>query len=231
VGVNVGKNKLSSDAVADYRHGIRAFTTNADYLVVNISSPNTPGLRALQGRAPLRELLLACVEERDIAAKRVASLEGWRGPPLLVKIAPDMDDEGLRAVVEECLACGVDGIIVSNTTVERPASLRSEHRVQPGGLSGAPLRDMSTEMLRRTYALTQGRIPLVGVGGISSGRDAYEKILAGADTVQLYTALAFAGPSLVRRIKRELAACLEADGYASVQDAVGKGVPLATDRA
>lgn len=222
VGLNVGKNKSTEVAAVDYHAGIAAFTPLADYLVVNISSPNTPGLRELQRRAELRELLLVAIKARAEAAKAASGTAAeWKGPPLLVKIAPDVTDEQLADIVEESIACGIDGIIVSNTTIARPDSLRSPHKAELGGLSGAPLFQASTEVLKKAYVLADGRMPLVGAGGVSSGEELYAKIRAGASLVQLYTAMAYQGPSIVQRIKRELIELLDRDGFINVQQAVG----------
>lgn len=212
-GINIGANKDATDRVADYVTGLQELAPLAHYVTVNISSPNTPGLRGLQNKSELDGLLKAV-----LAARRGLP----RIPPLLVKIAPDLDDHGCADIAELALAHGIDGLIVSNTTIVRPASLRSAHRDETGGLSGAPLFTRSTEVLRTMYHLTQGKITLVGVGGISSGEDAYAKIRAGASLVQLYTAMAYEGPGIVGRIKRELLRCLERDGLTSIVDAVGK---------
>lgn len=212
VGVNVGRNKDSRDPDADYAAGIRAFAALADYLVINISSPNTPGLRAMQSRAPL---------ERLLAAATAARAEGTARPPILVKIAPDLMPEDLEDVAEVALAAGIDGLIVSNTTIARPDGLPQSLAAEPGGLSGQPLMVPSTTVLRRMARLLAGRLPLVGVGGVASGADAYAKIRAGASLVQLYTALAYQGPALVGEIKRDLAQRLRADGCRSVAEAVG----------
>jgi len=212
VAVNLGKNRDSEDAAADYTEGIRRTARLADYLVVNISSPNTPGLRELQGRAVLRSLLEALIKVRDETDSRV---------PLLVKIAPDLTSEERRDIAQVALETGIDGLIVSNTTVERPSSLVSRHAHEAGGLSGRPLFAPSTALLAEMYRLTRGRLPLIGVGGIASAADAYAKIRAGASLVQLYTALVFAGPDLVARIKSGLAELLKRDGFSSVADAVG----------
>lgn len=214
VGANLGKNKESADAAADYAAGARRLAPLADYLVVNVSSPNTPGLRALQGREPLARLIEAVLAARAEVASR-------QPPPLLLKIAPDLTDEDKRDIVEVALGRGLDGLIVSNTTIARPASLRSPHARETGGLSGRPLFAPSTAVLADMYRLTGGRIPLVGVGGISSGADAYAKIRAGASLLQLYTALVYEGPGLVRRILADLAVRLRADGFAGVAEAVG----------
>jgi len=210
LGVNLGKNKESGDAAADYAAGAALFAPYADYLVVNVSSPNTPGLRALQGRAELSGLL-----------ERVRGALPESAPPLLLKIAPDLTEEDRRDIASVALDLRLDGLIVSNTTIERPAGLKSRHRAESGGLSGRPLAPLALAALGSMYRLTEGRIPLVGVGGIASGADAYQRIRAGASLIQLYTALVFEGPSLVGRIKGELAARLRADGFRSVADAVG----------
>jgi dihydroorotate dehydrogenase len=216
LGVNLGKNKDSADATADYVRGVQALARYADYLVINVSSPNTPGLRALQGREPLAALIEAVKAARADACPTAP-------PPLLVKIAPDLQPEDKADIAAVALASGIDGLIVSNTTLARPASLRGADRGEAGGLSGAPLFQPSTELLAEMYRLTLGRLPLIGVGGIGSGSDAYAKIRAGASLVQLYSALVFEGPGLVRRIKRELALNLRRNGFSSLSQAVGAG--------
>jgi dihydroorotate dehydrogenase len=211
LGINLGKNKDQTDAAADYVAGVEMLGALADYLVINVSSPNTPGLRALQERAQLTELV-----GRVLAARAALS----RKPPLLLKIAPDLMDEERADIAAVALETGLDGLIVSNTTIARPP-LRSPHADETGGLSGRPLFETSTALLREMYRRTEGRLPLIGVGGVASGADAYAKIRAGASLVQLYSALVFEGPGLVRRIKNELAALLKRDGFASVGAAVG----------
>lgn len=213
VGANVGKNKDTADAAADFVAGVEAVAPFADYVVVNVSSPNTPGLRALQARQEIDSLLQKVLAARDQAVPS--------GPPLLVKVAPDLTEEEMRDIAEVALARRVDGLIVGNTTLARPPGLKSPHRAEAGGLSGRPLMATSTACLAAFYRLTRGQIPLIGCGGVSSGADAYAKIRAGASLVQLYTALVFQGPGLVARIKRELAARLRADGFKSVAEAVG----------
>ena len=215
VGANVGKNRDTVDAASDYVIGIERVAGLADYLVVNISSPNTPGLRALQAKAPIEDLLTRVIAARD------RTVPGQRKPPLLAKVGPDLSEEQLRDIADVALATKVDGLIVGNTTIERPASLKSRDRDQAGGLSGAPLLELSTACLASLYRLTKGKIPLIGCGGVASGADAYAKIRAGASLVQVYSALVFEGPGLAGRIKHELAACLRADGFARVADAVG----------
>ncbi len=216
VGANVGKNRDATDAAADYVAGIEAVGALADYLVVNISSPNTPGLRTLQARARIEELL---ARVQDFRRSQTAG----RRPPLLVKVGPDLDDNEMRDIAEAVLAAGVDGLIVGNTTVTRPATLKSAVRSAQGGLSGKPLFALSTACLATMYRFTEGRIPIVGCGGVASGADAYAKIRAGASLVQLYSALVYHGPGLVPGIKSELAALLRRDGFKSVTDAVGTG--------
>jgi dihydroorotate dehydrogenase len=213
IGVNLGKNKDTADAAADYAAGARALAPVADFLVVNVSSPNTPGLRQLQDIAPLTEIVTAVRAARDAAMPA-------NPPPLLLKIAPDLSPADVEAIVALALAQALDGLVIGNTTVGRPP-LRSPHRDEAGGLSGQPLFALSTEVLRRAARASGGRLPLIGVGGVGSGADAYAKIRAGASLVQLYTALVFEGPGLIARIKRELAALLARDGFAHVADAVG----------
>ena len=215
-GANVGKNRDTADAAADYELGVAAVTPFADYIVVNVSSPNTPGLRGLQARAPIEDLL-----RRALAARARAAPARLRPPPLLAKVGPDLDNDQLRDIAGVALATGIDGLVVGNTTLARPTTLKSRHRSEAGGLSGRPLMEPSTECLRRIYRFTDGRTPIVGCGGVSSGADAYAKIRAGASLVQLYTALVFHGPGLVAAIKRDLARLLRADGFAHVADAVG----------
>ncbi|MBS0518977.1 MAG: quinone-dependent dihydroorotate dehydrogenase [Proteobacteria bacterium] len=210
VGVNVGANKDSDDRAADYVVCARALAPYADYLVCNVSSPNTPGLRNLQGRTQLADLL-----------KRVQEAIAGSSVPLVVKIAPDATDDDLDDIVGVCRELRMDGIIVGNTTLSRPPSLRAARRDETGGLSGAPLLTLSTDVLRRTAQRVERQFPLIGCGGVGSGADAYAKIRAGASLVQLYSALVYEGPPLVRRIKDELAALLARDGFTSVAQAVG----------
>ena len=219
LGANVGMNRDSTDAVRDYVMGVRTLSDDVDYLVINVSSPNTPGLRDLQDRGHLEELVGAVRE----TVERFAS---GRKPPLLLKISPDLERMQLEAVAEVALRLPLDGLVVSNTTVARPRSLRSGNRDQAGGLSGRPLFELSTRMLAAVYELTRGRIPLIGVGGVASGEDVYRKIRSGASLVQLYTALAYHGPDLVDRIKRDLSALLRRDGFANVSDAIGADADL-----
>jgi dihydroorotate dehydrogenase len=215
IGANVGANKDSTDRTDDYVQGLRCLWPLADYFTLNVSSPNTPGLRDLQGKAALEDLLSAVTVARQ-------DLQGQYGfKPILLKIAPDLSELQTRDIVEVALAAGIEGLIVSNTTVARPHELRGEARQEAGGLSGAPLFQASTDLLARVRAMSAGRLALVGVGGISSGADAYAKIRAGANALQLYTALAYEGPGLVTRLKADLATRLRADGFANVAEAVG----------
>lgn len=215
VGVNVGANKDSADRVADYVAGYRTFAAVADYVTVNISSPNTSGLRDLQSEAELGRLLASLREAREQVAAA-----GHRTPPLLVKIAPDLDEAALAAIVETAVLHRAEGLVISNTTVARPR-LGSRHAGETGGLSGRPLFAPATALLARAHRLAEGRLTLVGVGGVGDGQDAFTKIAAGASLVQLYTALVFQGPGLVRRIVGELDAILRREGFANVAAAVG----------
>ena len=209
VGVNLGANKDSADRAADYVTLVEGLRDVADFLTVNVSSPNTPGLRGLQDRAALDALLTAC-------------REAARGAALAVKIAPELDDAALADVAELAERHGIAAIIATNTTLAREG-LRSRHAAEAGGLSGRPLFARSTEALRRLAALTGGRTPLIGVGGVDSAETAYAKIRAGASAVQLYTGLVYGGVSLGARIARGLEALLARDGFGSVAEAVGRG--------
>ncbi len=219
VGVNLGKNKDSEDAATDYGIGSDRLSAFADYLVVNVSSPNTPGLRALQSVSELNAIIDAVITNRK---------EGPKGglPPILVKIAPDLGDEDradLAAFAKERVEQGViGGIIISNTTLARPETLIEKTVVsEAGGLSGKPLFQPSTEMLSEFYRETAGTVPLIGVGGIASGADAYAKIRAGASLVQLYSALIYQGPGLVGRIKQVMLALMRQDGFTRITTAIG----------
>ena len=214
VGINIGANKDTADPVDDYVLGMHRLAPLADYVTINVSSPNTPGLRDLQGEGPLGRLLSAALRARGEAC-------GADGPAVLLKIAPDLADGQLEAIVETAVSCGVDGLIVSNTTVARPESLRSAARGETGGLSGRPLFGPSTRVLARAHRAAGGRLPLVGVGGVEDAATAYAKIRAGARLVQLYTALVYTGPGLFRRIRDDLAALLKADGLQRIEEAVG----------
>jgi dihydroorotate dehydrogenase len=208
VGVNIGANKDSADRIADYAAGAREMAPLADYLTVNISSPNTPGLRALQDAGPLAELLGAVGEARTGAT------------PIFLKVAPDLDTAGIDGVARAALDARVDALIVANTTVSRPA-LRSKHSGEAGGLSGAPLKALALQRLKDFRAATGGAVPLIAVGGIENGVDVYDRIRAGASLVQLYTALVYQGPGVARAIAGELRSLLSRDGFATLADAIG----------
>jgi dihydroorotate dehydrogenase len=212
VGANIGANKDAADRIGDYVIGLRRLWGLADYFTVNVSSPNTPGLRALQTGAALHELLGRLAEARAALA----------GPaPVFLKVAPDLEAAEIEAIAEAVAANRFDGIVVGNTTLSRPGELASGHRGEAGGLSGSPLMALSTRVLGEFHQAAKGRFALIGVGGIASGADAYAKIRAGASAVQLYSALVFQGPGLVMAIRRDLKARLAADGFASLAVAIG----------
>ncbi|RXF67538.1 quinone-dependent dihydroorotate dehydrogenase [Hansschlegelia zhihuaiae] len=219
VGVNVGANKDSADRAADYAAGVRSFAAHAAFFTVNVSSPNTPGLRDLQARAALDDLVVRVLEARD-----EAHAGGLPRRPVLLKIAPDLDLHGIDDVVAVARARGLDGLVVSNTTLARPASLKGAAKAEAGGLSGAPLFRRSTWALAETFRRLDGAMPLVGVGGVSSGADALAKIRAGATLVELYSALVFEGPGLPARILKELAAALDREGVSSLAPLIGRDV-------
>ncbi|CAN0919853.1 Dihydroorotate dehydrogenase (quinone), mitochondrial [Linum grandiflorum] len=213
MGISLGKNKESEDAVSDYIQGVQALSHYVDFLVINVSSPNTPGLRNLQGKKQLEDLVNKVQAARDGIQRR---------PPLLIKIGPDLSKQDLEDIAAVAIALRLDGLIISNSTIQRPDSVKKNPVAkESGALSGKPLFDLSTDILKEMYMLTRGKIPLIGCGGVSSGEDAYKKIRAGATLVQLYTAFAYAGPALIPQIKAELAECLERDGFKSVVEAVG----------
>ncbi|MEZ5981626.1 MAG: quinone-dependent dihydroorotate dehydrogenase [Parvularculaceae bacterium] len=214
VGINLGANKNSADRVEDYVAGVKRLEGLVDFYTVNISSPNTPGLRALQDRAALMDLLTRVLAARDGLQKKA---------PLFLKIAPDLTDADKADIADCARVVKLDALVVSNTTITRSNELRSKHANEKGGLSGAPLFAPSTALLREFYGALHGAVPLIGVGGVFSARDAYKKILAGASLVQLYTALVYQGPGLVARIVQELPTFLDADGFPSISDAVGAG--------
>ena len=209
LGVNVGANKDAADRVADYVAGVTAAAPLADYVTINVSSPNTPGLRDLQHGAALRELLAAARESAGAT-------------PVFLKVAPDLEPAQVDDIARAAIDAGIDALIVGNTTISRP-TLLSGHYTEAGGLSGAPLRSLAAQRLADFRKATGGTVPLVAVGGIDSGAQAYARIRAGASLIQLYTALVFQGPGLVRAITRDLAAHLARDGFTSVAEAVGTG--------
>ena len=237
VGINIGANKDSPDRVADYAQAFARLAPLADYVTVNVSSPNTPGLRGLQNKDELSRLLAALTQARTcLPLARSAGGEGGvaaaydgssacdakagGGHPIFLKIAPDLDLHALDDIAQVVTEARIEGVIVSNTTIARP-SLKSRHAGENGGLSGRPLFKPSTEILRQMRTRLASDIVLIGVGGISCGRDAYEKILAGASLVQLYTALVYQGPGLVKRIKRDLLDLVRRDGFSSLSEAIG----------
>ena len=212
VGINIGANKDSADRIADYAAGVRLMAPLADYLAINISSPNTPGLRSLQDEGALNALLAAVMEARA------------DGPALFLKVAPDLEAADVDGIARAALDHGIDALIVANTTVSRPP-LASRHREEGGGLSGAPLGPLALRRLRDFRRATGGALPLIAAGGVGSGADAYARIRAGASLVQLYSALVYRGPGLARSIVRELKVLLARDGFARLTDAIGTEKP------
>ena len=210
IGANLGANKDTDDKAADYVAGLTRLRGLADYVAVNVSSPNTPGLRDLQGRAALDDLL-----------GRLAEARAGDSTPVFLKVAPDLTAAEIQLIVQAALDHGVDALIVANTTLDRPDTLKSPERGEAGGLSGAPLKARAMAALRAAADASAGRLPLIAVGGIGSGEDAYDRIRAGACAVQIYSALIYEGPGLIGRIKRDLAARLRADGFSTVGEAVG----------
>lgn len=208
IGINIGANKDSADRVADYVIGVRDMEALADYLTVNISSPNTPGLRALQDKAALDDLLAQVMAART------------RDTPVFLKVAPDLQPADIDDIVGVAMARGIAALIVSNTTISRPA-LVSRHAGEAGGLSGAPLRDMAQQRIIDFRKASGGQMPLIGVGGIASAQDAYARIRAGASLVQIYSALVYQGPGLARKINKQIARLLQADGFTNITEAIG----------
>ncbi len=217
VGVNLGANKDSTDRAADYATLTTGLAGLADFLTINVSSPNTPGLRDLQAEAALDDLVARCLEARDMAATK-----NGKRTPVLVKIAPDLTQPELDGMVAVARRRGIDGMIVSNTTIARPASLMDAAKSETGGLSGQPLRAMSTRVLAQTALRVEGSFPLIGVGGVDSGEAALEKIEAGASLVQLYTALIYKGPGLIGEIKRHLVSVMAREGVTSITPLIGR---------
>lgn len=215
VGANLGANKDSEDRAADYITGLRRLWGHCDYFTINISSPNTPGLRKLQSDDALDDLLGRINEVREALRGEDAS------PPIFLKVAPDLDYPQIESITQLARQYGLSGLIISNTTLARPDTLQSQFAPQNGGLSGAPLFEPSTRVLASFYAASEGSMPLIGVGGIATGAQAYGKIRAGASAVQLYSALIYQGPVLAQIIAKDVAARLRADGFNSVQEAVG----------
>ncbi len=214
LGINIGMNKDQTDPEHDYTFLIRTIGAMADYFTINISSPNTPGLRNLQDPEFLSPLLNAVINERDKVC-------GDYPIPILVKLAPDVTEDQMSSIAAVLLEKKIDGVILTNTTLFRPEDLPVDFREERGGLSGAPLTDIATGVIRRFYTLTGGKIPIIGVGGIMSADDAYAKIRAGASMVQLYSGLIFEGPNLIRKINKDLVRYLKADGFSHIREAIG----------
>ncbi|MFN3212575.1 MAG: quinone-dependent dihydroorotate dehydrogenase [Henriciella sp.] len=226
VGANVGANKSSQDFIADYVAGIAAVYPVCNYMTINISSPNTPGLRGLQDKSALSELLERCGTAQSAAQKKFETdigedQDGWK--PVFLKVAPDLQTSEIEDIIDTVRSAGawLSGLIISNTTLDRPETLKSADKSQPGGLSGAPLMEKSTRVLKEFASELMGEFDLIGCGGVTSGADAYRKIRAGAHAVQLYSALVYHGAGLVARLNEELAVCLKTDGFSSVEAAVG----------
>jgi dihydroorotate dehydrogenase len=213
VGINIGANKDSPDRVADYANMARIMSPYASYLAVNVSSPNTPGLRALQDESALASLIEGVLAARDEA---VAA----NPPPVFLKVAPDLESADIDAIARIAIERGLGALIVSNTTISRP-EIKSRHAGEAGGLSGAPLRPLALQRIRDFRSATGGTVPLIGVGGIATAEDAWERIRAGASLVQLYTAMVYSGPGLGARIANGLGQLMRRDGFAKIADAVG----------
>ena len=214
IGVNIGANKNSKDFSEDYIKGIKFFSTLASYITINISSPNTPGLRNLEVLENLDVLLdkINNLEREDLLIKI----------PILLKISPDLEADNLKYLCEKVLSSKIDGLIISNTTISRDSI--STDTLEKGGLSGKPIFDISTKQLRMAYKYTNGKIPLIGVGGVDSAEKAYEKIKNGASLIQLYTGLVYNGPNLIKDINEDLSSLIERDGYSNISEAVGAEV-------
>ena len=217
IGVNIGKNKSNINPIEDYTECFDYFADLGDYIVINVSSPNTPGLRSLQKEQSLTSLIKAIRRRRLNFNKALRT-------PILVKVSPDLSSEETTKLAEVFLKNRVDGIIATNTTISRPNGLKSEHKFETGGLSGQPLFDLSTSIVSDFFRLTGGKIPIIGVGGVSSGIQAYKKIRAGASLVQIYSSLIFKGPKVVKQINTELATYLRQDGFQNLTEAVGVDV-------
>jgi dihydroorotate dehydrogenase len=216
IGANIGANKNSVDRALDYVTGLKRLWGRCSYFTLNISSPNTPGLRELQGRAALEAFLLPVTKARQALVEVTG-----QNYPLFLKIAPDLEEADIIDAVETCIRFGLDALIVANTTVSRSKSLQSKHAHEPGGLSGTPLFSLSNWALKTAFKAAKGRLALIGVGGVGSGLEAYAKIKAGAVAVQLYTALVYKGPALIHDITKDVSVLLKADGFSHISQAVG----------
>lgn len=215
LGLNIGMNKDQTNPAADYKLLMQHIGALADYITINISSPNTPGLRDLQKREHFLEITQEVMEARQKYCGENAL------PPILVKLAPDLDEAQQEELAQAALDSNIDGLILTNTTLDRPSHLPQKFAAEKGGLSGAPLKEKSTAVIRNFYALTGGKLPIIGVGGIESAQDAYDKIRAGASLVQLYSALVYHGLGLIQDINTGLIDCLKADGFTHISEAIG----------
>ncbi len=215
IGINIGKNKSTQNDIDDYLYCIEKLGSYGDYITINISSPNTPGLRDLQLRGRI-ETLVKKIQTKQNEIKHL------NNKPIFIKISPDLEDEQLRDIALMSLANNVNGLIISNSTLKRPKTLISMYKSEVGGLSGKPIFLDSTLILKKMYSLTNGQIPLIGVGGISNGYECYEKIKAGASLVQLYTALVYQGPKIINSILKELNSLILTDGFKNIFEAIGK---------
>jgi len=215
VGINIGQNKDSKNVIDDYCYCLQKLGPLGHYITINISSPNTPGLRDLQLRGKIEVLVKALQKKQD-------EIDQLNKKPIFFKISPDLNDEQLRDIALMALANNIAGLIISNTTIERPRNLLSKNKNEIGGLSGRPLFVKSTLSLKKIYSLTNGQIILIGVGGVSNGNECYEKIKSGANLIQLYTALIFQGPKLIKKIKKELVDLMKTDGFRTIKEVVGK---------
>jgi len=217
VGINIAKNKYTTNYLDDYNYCLEELGPFAHYVTINISSPNTPGLRDLQNRGQIERLVQTLKDTKN-------STPTLESTPIFFKIAPDINEEQIRDIALMSLANNIDGLVISNSTIERPMSLKSPFKNEVGGLSGTPLFLKSTLILKKMYSLTNGQVPLIGVGGISNGLECYEKIKAGASLVQLYTAIIYNGPQIISKIKLDLINSLKTDGCKNVKEAIGKEV-------
>ena len=217
VGINIGKNKDSINYIDDYLFCLEKLGSDAHYVTINVSSPNTPGLRDLQNRGQIERLVKALQNKKN-------DLPALENTPILFKISPDLDGEKIRDIALMSLANNIDGLIISNSTSDRPNTVKSINKNEIGGLTGKPLFLKSTLILKKMYSLTNGQIPLIGVGGISNALECYEKIKSGASLVQIYTALTFLGPDIINEILLELINILKTNGYKNIKEAIGKDV-------
>ncbi len=218
VGINIGMNKEQLNPAEDYCALIRELAPLADYMTVNISSPNTPGLRDLQQKDILLDLISKMMATRQEVCGDISS---GKAPAFLIKLAPDLNEQQQEEIADTLMQSGVDGVILSNTTLDRPDYLPADFNAEKGGLSGAPVRDKSTAIIHNFYKLTKGELPIIGVGGISNAEHAYEKIKSGASLVQLYTGMVYEGPEIANNINKGLIKLLEQDGLSSISDAIG----------